>query len=95
MNHTKTDRLTEIYSLAGVNYFNHELQILIKEIIADLYFQNCKSIFELRLNHIDRAILKYRQAKAKRPIWNTKQYFKACILSAIKESGFDEMEEIE
>ncbi len=90
-----TDRLTDIYQLSGVNYYNDELRSLIIDVINDLYYSNCKSICRLRINHIDRAVFKYRQAKGKRRIWNTKQYFKACILSAINESGIDELEDAE
>jgi|LSQX01.2.fsa_nt_gb hypothetical protein len=85
-----TDGLTNLYDLSGANYFYEDLRNLILEVINELYTAKCESIFRLRLNHIDRAIFKYRQAKEKRVIWNTKQYFKACLLSAINESGIDE-----
>jgi hypothetical protein len=88
----KTDRLTDFYELSGVNYFCDDLRNLIIEVINELYAANCESLYRLRLNHIDRAVFKYRQAKEKRPIWNTKQYFKACLLSAINESGIDELD---
>jgi hypothetical protein len=42
---------------------------------------------KLRLNHIGRAIFKYRQAKETRCIRNTKQYFKTCIIRAVQETG--------
>jgi hypothetical protein len=89
-----TDRLNDIYQLSGVNYYNDELRSLIIDVINDLYYSNCESICKLRINHIDRAVFKYLQAKGKRRIWNTKQYFKACILSAISELGIDELEDV-
>ena len=92
MNNIQTDRLTDLFDLAGVDHFNEDFKTLIKKIVTELYYENCSSIHRLRINHIDRAISKYRQANAKRPIWNTKQYFKACIISAINELSYDELE---
>ena len=93
-----TDRLTDryyiknIYERSGVDYyFNDEFKELLKEIIEELYYYNQSLALKLRLNHIDRAIYKYRQAKENTLIRNTKQYFKACIISAIQESCLEEL----
>lgn len=90
-NKNMTDRLTSLYELSGVYLFNDGIKGLIIEVINELYAANCDLIFRLRLNHIDRAIFKFRQAKEKRCIRNTKQYFKACIISAINETEIDEL----
>jgi hypothetical protein len=89
-----TDRflIEKLYDVCGVNYYYDELRLILEDVIKELYFSNQELIFKLRLNHIDRAIFKYRQAKEKRHIWNTKQYFKACIKSAILETGLDQLE---
>lgn len=68
---------------------------ILKEVINELYYSHQRIIFKLRINHIDRAIFKYRLAKEKRKIYNTKQYFKSCIVSAIYETGLDELEPVE
>lgn len=96
-----TDRLTDksliekIYEISGVGYFNDDLKCILEYVIKELYYSNRDLILKLRLNHIDRAVNKFRQAKEKRPIHNTKQYFKACILSAILETGLDELEDVD
>ena len=73
-------------------YFNDDLKDILECIIRELYYSKKHLILKLRLKHIDRAIYKFRQAKEKTLIHNTKQYFKACILSAILETGLDELE---
>lgn len=87
--------IDKIYEVSGVDYFNDALQPILRVIIRELYYYNQALAFKLRINHIDRAIYKYRQAKGNNRIWNTKQYFKACIISAIHECGLDELELIE
>lgn len=93
-----TDRLTDqlfinkIYEVSGVHYFNDNISQILKDVIKELYYSHQDLICNLRLNHIDRAICKYRQAKEKTCIWNTRQYFKSCIVSAIVETGLDELE---
>jgi hypothetical protein len=93
-----TDRLTDqlfiekLYDVCGVDYYNDELILILKNVIKELYFSNQELTLRLRIEHIDRAILKYKDAKGKRRIWNTKQYFKACIKSAILETGLDHLE---
>lgn len=85
-----TDRLTDIYESSNINLFNDDIGLLVKDVINELLLENCNEIDSLKLSHIDRAIYKYRRAKEMRPIYNTHRYFKACILSAIKESWLDE-----
>jgi len=91
-----TDGLTDnnikfVYEESILKYFNDDLRYLIEDVLKDLYLSDNKLITRLHLSHVDRAIFKYRQAKEKTHIRNTRQYFKACILSAIKESGLDDL----
>lgn len=96
-----TDRPTDqlliekIYEVSGVCYFNDSMRLILEEVIKELYYSQQDLICNLRPNHIERAIFKYRQAKEKSRIWNTKQYFKSCIVSAILETGLDELEPID
>jgi hypothetical protein len=96
-----TDRPTDqsfiekIYEVSGVRNFNDSIRQILEDVIKELYYSQQDLICNLRLKHIDRAIFKYRQAKEKSHIWNTKQYFKSCIVSAILETGLDELESIE
>ncbi len=87
--------IEKIYEESGVIYFNDDLRDILECIIRELYYSNQHLILKLRLNHIDRAVYKFRKAKEKRLIHNTKQYFKACILSAILETGLDELESVD
>ncbi|NSW92259.1 MAG: hypothetical protein HPY74_16575 [Firmicutes bacterium] len=87
--------IKKIYEVFGVNYFEDDLRDILEYIIKELYYSNRELILKLRLKHIDRAIFKYRQAKEKRRIWNTKQYFKASILRAVQETGLDELEPLD
>lgn len=88
--------LNKIYSLSGISYFENDLRLTLEEIIAELFISdNHKLLLELRINHIDRAIFKFKQAKDKSYIRNTKQYFKACLISAIKETGLDNLEPLD
>lgn len=96
MSNTPVSQFIEkIYSLAGVDYFNDDLRPIIKDVIKELYYSDTELVFRLRLNHIDRALFKFRQAKEKNRIYNTKQYFKACIKSAIQETALDNLEPIQ
>jgi hypothetical protein len=88
---TDQSLIKKIFDLAEVMYFPDDLRCIIESVIRDLYYSHQEQVFMLRINHIDRAIIKYTQAKEKTTIRNTKQYFKACILSAILESGLDEL----
>jgi hypothetical protein len=88
---TDQSLIEKLYEVSGVIYFNDELRFILESVIRELYYSNQEQILKLRINHIDRAINKFSQAKERRPIRNTKQYFKACILSAILETGLDEL----
>lgn len=88
---TDQSLIEKLNEVAGVIYFNDDFRFLLESVIKELYYTNQEQILKLRINHIDRAIWKFTQAKEKRPIHNTKQYFKACILSAILETGLDEL----
>ena len=96
-----TDRLTdisiinEIYQVSGVEYFNDSIKSILQEVIKDIYYSHSALVFKLRLKHLDRAIYKYRNAKEKTYIFNTRQYLKACIVSAILETDLEELEPIE
>jgi len=91
-----TDRfvLKNIYKSSGVYYFNDDFRYILEEVIKELYYSHKNLTLKLNLKHIDRAIFKYKQAKEQRQIWNSKKYFKACILSAIKEAALDEFEDL-
>jgi hypothetical protein len=92
-----TDRLTDqffihkIFESSGVDYYPNDLKDILRNIIEELCLSHKHLMPKLRLEHIDRAIFKYRQVKDKKIIRNTKQYIKACILSAIYELGLEEL----
>lgn len=88
---TDQSLIEKLFEVSGVIYFNDDLRCILESVIKELYYSNREQILKLRTNHIDRAIWKFTQAKETRPIHNTKQYFKACILSAIEETGLDEL----
>ncbi len=69
MSNTPVSQFIEkIYSLASVDYFNDDLRTIIKDVINELYYSDTELVFRLRLNHIDRALFKFRQAKEKNRI---------------------------
>jgi hypothetical protein len=80
---------------SGVRLFDSNLRPLLEEILKELCRSNIELVSRIRVNHFDRAIFKFRQAKEKTCIRNTKQYFKACIISAVNETAFDALEPIE
>lgn len=88
---TDQSLIEKLFEVSGVIYFNDDLRFILESVISELYYSHQEQILKLRINHIDRAIWKFTQAKERRPIHNTKQYFKACILSAISETGLDEL----
>lgn len=96
-----TDRLTdisiinEIYQVSGVDYFNDSIKGILQEVIKDIYYSHPVLIFKLKLKHLDRAIYKYRIAKEKTHIFNTRKYLTACIVSAILETDLEELELLE
>ena len=80
-----------IYEASGVDYFCNDIRELLLVVIKELCETQTEMMLQLRVEHLDRAIAKYTQAKKRQRIWNTKQYFKACILSAIRELGLEEI----
>lgn len=85
-----TDRLTALYEKCEVHRYYEEVKYLVMDAIRELYRSNPEVISRLRSDHIDRAIYKYRHASQNRVIHNTLQYFKACIMSSMREYGIDE-----
>jgi len=82
--------LKKIYVNSQVDRFYDGRRVLLKEMIRELYISDRDIILGLKLDHLDRAFSKYRVAREKTCIENPKQYFKACILSAIKEIWLDD-----
>lgn len=87
-----TDRLTDLFEQSGVYQFYDNIRPLIEDSIKDLYYSGYEAVYSLQLCHIDRAVFKFREAKEKRVIFNTKSYFKACLKSAIKETGIENLD---
>jgi hypothetical protein len=83
--------LEDIYYQAGVRYYNDNLKPLIKNVIFDLYQSNWLLLKSIKIIHIDHAIFKYKEASEAKKIYNTKNYFKACLKSAIEELEIDEI----
>lgn len=88
---TDQSLIEKLFEVSGVICFNDDLRFILESVVRELYYSHQEQVLKLRINHIDRAIWKYTQAKKRRPIHNSKQYFKACILSAILETGLDEL----
>lgn len=88
---TDQSLIEKLFEVSGVICFNDDLRFILESVIKELYYSHQEQVLKLRINHIDRAIWKFTHAKEKRTIHNTKQYFKACILSAILETGLDEL----
>ena len=82
---------TSVCNSSGVDHFSNDIRELLLVVIKEICDAHAELMQNLRIEHIDRAITKYAQAKKKQQIWNTKQYFKACILSAIRELGLEEI----
>lgn len=94
-----TDRPTDqyyiekIFEVSGTCYYEDNMRLIIEKVIEELFYsQHQEVICNLRPYHISRAVFKFREAKGKTYVRNTKQYFKACILSAIKEMELDNLE---
>lgn len=82
--------LNEILEQSGVNNYYDNLKFVIKNAITDLYITNWPLLRLIRIEHIDRAVFKYKESSSNKRIWNTKNYFKACLVSAVEEYGLDE-----
>lgn len=86
------DLIKKLYEVSRVWFFDHDLIDLLECVIKELYYYDRDLTCKLRSKHINRAINKFADAKAKRQIYNSKQYFKACLLSAVREVGLEELE---
>lgn len=82
--------LENIISISEVNIFDDSIRFLIEDVLHDLYNSNWPLLYCIRLKHLDRAVSKYLEASKAKKIFHTKNYFKACIKSAVVELGIDE-----
>ena len=89
MTDRRTDGLVLLYAQCRVHCYDEGIRDFIMDAVKDLYRSDRTLLSRLQTEHIDRAIYKYRTAGEKRLIRNTLQYFKACIVSAIKEYDMD------
>jgi hypothetical protein len=87
--------MDRIFYSSGIRYFDSDMKTFLEEILRELYYSSPELASKVRLKHIDRAIFKFRKAKERTCICNTKQYFKACVASAISEIAFDDLEPVE
>lgn len=85
----------KVCETSGVLYFDNNLRPFLEVVLEELCSSNSHLVSQIRINHFDRAIFKFRQAKEKTFIRNTKQYFKACLISAIFETAIDELEPVD
>lgn len=93
---TDQEYIRKLCDVCRVGYFNDSMRLILEDVIKELFHSEHQNLIcNLRPKHLDRAIFKYTLAKEKTCIWNTKQYFKACVVSAIKEIGLDELEPLE
>lgn len=86
----QTDEVHTLFEQAQVELFeNEELKEHIKEAITQAYTQAATRniIQRIRLEHIDRALAKFREAQEQQNIKNPKLYFFKCLISAITEHG--------
>jgi hypothetical protein len=77
--------IEDIYNQAGVKYYDNDVQVFIKKIIFEMYQSNWHLLKNIQIYHIDHAIAKFKEARETKEIYNTKNYFKACLKSAIEE----------
>ena len=82
--------LKNIISVAEAHIFEDSIRFLIEDVLHDLYNSNWPLLYCIRLKHLDRAVSKYLEASNVKKIFNTKNYFKACIKSSVIELGIDE-----
>ena len=81
--------LEQVYKKANIECFDDKLKYFIKETISTLYYSNWKPLENIQIEHIDRAIFKYKEASKNKKIYNTKNYFIACLKSAVHEMEID------
>lgn len=97
-----TDELNNIFNQAQIELYEPNIQILIKEVITELYtkpemayilkmgftYQEIQEkIKKLEYIHVDRAIHKLNEAQEQKGVTNIKIYFCKALLSAISETG--------
>ena len=82
--------LEDIFFQAGIRYNDEKFRFLIKNAISDLFQSNHDLVKLINIYHLDRAIFKYKEASENKKIYNTRNYFKACLKSAIEELIIDE-----
>jgi hypothetical protein len=83
--------IEDIYNQANIECYDIKLQNFIKDIISILYDSGWDPLTNIQIEHIDRAIFKYKEAKKTRKIYNTKNYFISCLRSAINETELDSL----
>lgn len=86
----QTDELHTLFSQAQIEIFeSEELRENIKETITQAYSkpETQAIIKRVRLEHLDIALAKFREANEEKTIKNPKQYFAKCLISAIAEYG--------
>jgi hypothetical protein len=86
----KSSKLENLYYQAGVRYYHDDLKFLIQNVISDLYYADWSLLNFIRLEHVDRAVYKFKEASENKKIYNTRNYFRACLRSAIEELGIEE-----
>jgi Zn/Cd-binding protein ZinT len=82
--------IEDIYYQSGLRYFNNNVKFLIQNVLLELYDSDYPLLSNIKLKHVDRAVFKYKQAADNKKIYNTKNYFKACLKSSLEELGIDE-----
>lgn len=87
-----TNELTVIFKQAQIELYD---DIAFKQVLEDVVKDALTSpetshiIKKLKLEHIDKAVYKYREALENKTIKNPKLYFSKCLISAIREEGLN------
>ena len=79
-----------IFEQADVNCYHDDYRQLVKNAISDLYTIDPALLKSISIYHLDRAILKFNEASEKRKIFNTRNYFRACLKSSLAELEIDQ-----
>ena len=82
--------LADIFAQSGIRYYDEKYRFLIKNAISDLFQTNYDLLKLINIYHLDRAIFKYREACENKKIYNPRNYFRACLKSALEELIIDE-----
>lgn len=89
-----TDELNFIFEQAQVEIYNEpEFKAALKETIQDAFGvpETRTIIKKLKLENIDTAVFKFREAQEQKQIKNPKLYFQKCLISAIREEGLNNL----